>query len=113
MNYYAARPRADGSGFHYTVRNDDRIWAVGYCAEHSPHATVEEAQECFRRYLLDDPREESYADWAGCVVCDAPTKEGLRTRYPLGYGFAFCDEHRTVEQLEVRVPSVDTVAASY
>ena len=37
MNYYQARELrdADGKGtglWHYTVRNDDRIWATGYCS---------------------------------------------------------------------------------
>lgn len=29
MNYYGARQLASG-GWHYTCRNDDRIWGVGY-----------------------------------------------------------------------------------
>lgn len=113
MNYYAARPRADGSGFHYTVRNDDRIWAVGYCAEHPPHATAEGAQECFRRYLLDGMDVEEYADWTACVVCDTPTKKGLTARPPLGHGCPLCDEHRTPENFEALLPAVGKITASY
>ena len=37
MNYYQARELTDADGkptgkWHFTVRNDDRIWATGYCA---------------------------------------------------------------------------------
>lgn len=104
MNYYEARKLENGSGWHYTCRNDDRIWPVGYCADHEPHATAEEANDCFRRYLLDEISEESYEDWTGCEVCDAPTKKGLTTRRPHGTGHALCDEHRTNEQVEKLTP---------
>lgn len=113
MNYYAARPVIDGSGFHYTVRNDDHIWPVGYCEDHPPHATEEEAQECFRSYLLDGQCDVDYEDWTGCKICDAPTKKGLTTRPPLGWEYPLCDEHRTPEQLEMLVPPIGRITASY
>lgn len=36
MNYYGARQKLDENGkpsglFHYTCRNDEQIWPVGYC----------------------------------------------------------------------------------
>lgn len=46
MNYFDARELLDKSGWHYTCRNDDRIWGVGYdgpfqscrdCGGHSAH----------------------------------------------------------------------------
>jgi hypothetical protein len=125
MNYYDARPLADGSGFHYTCRNDDRIVSVGYCREHEPHATAEEARACFARYLLDGWREESYGSWHGCVweepdgggitvMCDTPTKKGLTTRPPLGHGYALCDEHRTFEHLKQLAPTdAGQITATY
>lgn len=117
MNYYDARPLADRSGFHFTARNDDRIFPVGYCASQHPdtgHATPEEARECFRRYVLDGQREETYGDWTGCEFegCDTPTKKGMTTRPPLGNGHALCDEHRTPEILEQLTPPVGQIIAS-
>lgn len=121
MNYYDALPLSDGSGWHYVQQNRRTgTHPVGYCRDHGPHETAEEARECFRRYLLDGAREESYADWTGCEApvggeerCDRPTKKGLTTRPPLGTGYALCDEHRTTEQLEKLAGRVGRIAASY
>lgn len=115
MNYYDARELKDG-GWHYTSANRrSGTHPVGYCHEHGPHETADEARECFRRYLLDGQREEAYGDWTGCEWegCDTPTKKGLTTRPPLGHGFALCDEHRTAENLEALTPDVGQIMASY
>ncbi len=85
MNYYEARELVDENGkgtgqFHYTVRNDDRIYPVGYCSTymepsddpywteeakaehrsrkdkyHGPkgHDSKIEACNCYREYELD------------------------------------------------------------
>lgn len=119
MNYYNARQIKGGEGWHYTCMNDNVIWAVGYCRDHDPHATADGARECFRRYLLDAPREENYSDWTGCEFeadgkkCDTPTKKGLAARPPLGHGYALCDEHRTPGNLEALTPPMGQMAASY
>lgn len=113
MNYYEARQRSDGSGWHYTCENDGQIWPVGYCRDHEPHPTAQEAKDCFRQYLLDDISDTTYGDWTGCEVCDEPTKKGLSTRGPLGQGFPLCDRHRTPAQVEKLTPPVDRIVASY
>lgn len=118
MNYYQARQKKgdDGEivGWHYTCSNDAiGIFPVGYCTEHEPHETAEEAEECFRRYLLDGQREVEYGDWSGCVVCDEPTKKGLGTRPPLGSDHHLCDEHRNAEMLKGLTPRPTTITASY
>lgn len=64
MNYYGAREKYttndDGelvpSGFyHYTCKNDGRIWAIGDCrdggTEHQ-HSSPEEACRCFKNYAI-------------------------------------------------------------
>lgn len=82
MNYAEARKLEDGSGWHFTVRNDDRIWTHECCREevvaglddveryrelgltlttedripgppHAPHATREEAEACFNAWRRD------------------------------------------------------------
>lgn len=113
MNYHEARKLKDKSGWHFTCMNDGHIWPEGYCRDHDPHPTRQEAQECFRRYLLDGQCEETYGDWTGCEVCDEPTKKGLTTRPPLGTGYPLCDAHRNAETLETLVGPVGHIAASY
>jgi hypothetical protein len=113
MNYYEARKLKDGSGWHWTGMNDSQIFPAGNCHEHAAHETREEAERCFRRYLLDGQREESYGDWTGCEICDKPTKKGLTTRPPLGNGYPLCDEHRTPETLESLVSAPTQICASY
>jgi hypothetical protein len=82
-----------------------------YCGSHDTEA---EARACFARYLLAGWREESYGNWIGCHVCDAPTKKGLATRPPLGNSYALCDEHRTFEQLQTLAPTdAGQITASY
>lgn len=115
MNYYDARQRQDNKRWDYTRMNDGHISPVGYCgdADHA-HDTAEAARECFARYLLDGWREENYGNWAGCAVCDVPTKKGLTTRPPLGHGYPLCDEHRTLEQLKQLAPTdAGQITASY
>lgn len=105
MNYYAPREIADPAGngvgtWRYTVRNDDRIWPVGYCAEQMcRHATPEEAREHYRQWELDHRRAVEVA-WPGnaCRICGALATKGFTTN---GYSvYLLCDEHRTREHLD-------------
>ncbi len=97
MNYAEARQLSDGGGWHYTVRNDDRIWTHQCCLDpgppatqddvekygyqlgeptlgkpHAPHATREEAEECYHAWRLRRIEEtlafsdEMFGDWTGC-----------------------------------------------
>lgn len=62
MNYYAPRELKDPatgepSGlWHYTVMNDGRVRAVGYCADKEnlcTHTTPEAASDCYKRYIRE------------------------------------------------------------
>lgn len=83
VNYYRALKRKSDGKYEFTCRNDNHIWAIGYCggwkeyAEEdftrvtglkewvgrnvhlkdkfhtSGHNTIEEAVECYRQYALD------------------------------------------------------------
>lgn len=55
MNYYDARPLLDGEGWHYTCRNDGRVWPVGYC---SPKRTC------------PDCNGDSFMLRSNCATCD-------------------------------------------
>lgn len=113
MNYYEARELKSG-GWHYTAANRRLgTWPVGDCRDHEPHATSEEAEECFRQYLLGKLVERELRDWTGCEVCDTPTKKQLGTRPPLGQDHALCDEHRTPEQVAELTERPSQIIASY
>lgn len=74
MNYYGPRPllkedadrsdwgEEDVRGYHYTRRNDSRVWPLGYCA--GPPVTTREqwekkmGQNGPARYGWDDPRAD-------------------------------------------------------
>lgn len=113
MNYLKPREMRDTSGnptgrWHYTQRNDDRIWPIGYCADGCPgHQTSDEAREHFRVYVLDHELDLD-GHWAGvwhrCQAggCDVLTDGFVRVRgWPK---FDLCDEHRTREVVESLMP---------
>lgn len=108
MNYYAARQREKDKRWDYTVMNDHVVHPVGYCRpyrdlegdpivgltvtpeylikvrafankHHSEgHATPEEAQACYREYLLDQHLElhRKHLDAQfKCLVCGTYTEE--------------------------------------
>jgi hypothetical protein len=108
MNYDQPRQVADGSGWHYTRMNDGEVWALGYCREHldQPHATEDEARDCYTRYLLDhdlrldglayaDMRKQCEATISG-ARCEIWTDKFADIR-PWGPSWTLCDEHRTRE----------------
>lgn len=94
MNYYSARPLADGSGWHYTCYNRRLgTWAVGYCAGHGPHDTEFEAQTCYTHYLLDSALRldgEDPGTRRRCVVCSKWTGRYATVQESLWF---LCDVH--------------------
>lgn len=101
MNYDQPSQLQSG-GWHYTSRNDDRIYPVGYCADHrdTPHATEDEARACYARYLIEQRTslDVTLGDWN---PCEAPSGcEVLTNRCAMVGGwtvYRLCDEHRTAE----------------
>lgn len=101
MNYDQPRQLASG-GWHYTSQNDDRVWPIGYCADHrdAPHATEDEARACYAKYLLEQCTrlDVTLGEWNPCV---APSGcETLTNRCAMIGGwttYRLCDEHRTAE----------------
>lgn len=99
MNYYAARERADHTGWHFTVSNDGQTWPVGYCACHAPHVTKAEAEACYTKFVLDtrlvlqEPRAMQARDTVlGCRECGDLTHRGavIDDKY-----IPLCEAHRT------------------
>lgn len=78
------------------------------------HDTPGEAERCYAEYLLAEITEVSWAHWAGCVICDTPTKHGLQTRQPNGDQWALCDAHRTHDQVRELAPQrISEICSSY
>lgn len=76
MNYYAARQHVDG-GWHFTCRNDERVYPVGPCREHRPHPERVDAERCYYEHVMGLPvRVSDPVDgpWSSCARCDGPTR---------------------------------------
>jgi hypothetical protein len=155
VNYQEARALTDGGGWHMTIRNDDMIWTHSCCRErvpataedverldwiyhgrlkvgdlidgdpHAPHATREEAEECYHAWRLAGIEESlAFEDavfdgWMGCEAriaedggtsshpCDQPTKGGARYRDDhRPEVIALCSEHRSPSFVLDRVKPV-------
>ena len=132
MNYAEARQLKGEAGWHFTVRNDDRIWAHQCCCTmvpatmddvartqdiyhgtlkvgdlvlgppHEPHATKEEAEECFHQWRLRQKirLDGGYGNWESCEVCGEPTKKGA-AQPDIGGArhVALCDKHLNEESV--------------
>lgn len=99
MNYDQPRQHKDG-GWHYTTFNR-RIgtFPIGYCRDHRPHATEDEARRCYRDYELNEDLrlDGTLGDWN---PCEYPECETLTNRNASIGGWSrwrLCDEHRTKE----------------
>jgi hypothetical protein len=118
VNYYGARELrdADGKGigrYHYTCRNDNRIWPVGYCVEHEGHATEQEAQDCYKRYLLDHRLNLDMTmndTQRKCCICGEWTQKAAEIDN--GQIWDLCDAHRNRETVE-KLFSVGESISSY
>lgn len=113
MNYYEARQLKDTGGWHYTCKNDDRVWPVGYCREHEPHATKEEAEDCYRGYLLDNRLRLDGKDANAqhkCRECGEWTSGLAECDLTI---VVLCDEHRTREIFEKYFPEVGQIISSW
>lgn len=99
MNYLQAREKKDG-GWHFTTMNDNAISPIGDCKNHAPHATKEEAEQCYSDYLLMHELRLGVSSnmQEKCKVCSAWTHKyatiGNIERIPL------CEDHQNVESLK-------------
>lgn len=107
MNYDQARPLLDGTGHRWTTMRDGQsrtAWPCLECVE--PHSTAESAERHFYDACLASVEEVRFGSWAGCRVCDAPTKGGLGNRSDalLFSREPLCADHRNREQLAMLHP---------
>lgn len=112
MNHYRARQLKDG-GWHFTCMNDGRAWPVGYCAEHEPHATKEEACGCYRKWLLDNRLKLNCRDnhqQRKCKECGEWTSSYAMCETDIVF---LCDKHMNRETFEKIVPVFDEMWSSW
>lgn len=87
-------------GWHYASASRRGGHPIGYCAEHEPHATEDEARACYRRWQRDHVTLDGGRwSWGGCDVkeCDNPARNGV-TIAGDGYALAIlCDDHHDRE----------------
>lgn len=117
MNYFDAReilgPDGEPSGrWRYTCRNDDKVWAVGYCAEGCPgHPTPEEAREHYRQFVLDGMRvrgPKPADSWPKdkCAVEGCPAEATHLLDAPGHRCHEVCESHANRAAMELLVPSI-------
>ena len=107
-------------GWHYTCRNDEMIWPVGYCVEHDPHPTADEAYACITNYVLDHVDWNMTLDTKTMVPrCDYPN---CRTLVDDGGGascgvggrnfYVLCFQHRNRDDLARVLGTIGRVVSS-
>jgi hypothetical protein len=107
MRQKTAREHADGSGWHYVNVGRTGGYPLGRCANHPPHATEDDARECYGAFVREDTirLDAGTVSWTSCearpdgVRCPNPAKS-IATYGDDGYGqTALCPEHMTVENV--------------
>jgi len=100
MNYYQARKRLSDNRWAFTCRKDERIWAVGYCANGHDHATKEEAEACYATYLIETKLtlDGKLSDqMLKCKECGVYTDRYAEID---GTMLVLCDQHRNLETVK-------------
>lgn len=104
MNYYEARQMRDDKGepsgiWHFTCRNDDRIWPVG-CTKDCKHTTAEEACQHWVETEIARGVRHGMSSWTTCEFesCPNPAQHTFSVGHNGGMGgYALCPEHGTDE----------------
>jgi hypothetical protein len=114
MNYYAPRQKVDG-GWHYTKMNNGRIWPVGYCASHEPHATALEAQQCYKKFICDHAAFNQGELMDAQVKCQVPECKNHTSKSALvdHDDYYLCPTHMNRDGLEVVVRLPELITSSY
>lgn len=104
MNYDQARQRKDGK-WHYTRKNDDRIYPIGFCANNcAGHDTCEEAEWHYWEWqLVNICTHNPVVDLAfvdgrqKCTLCGAVATRVASLPGIAQPEVAICDDHALQE----------------
>ncbi len=97
MKKLQARQLADGSGWHYTSGDIP----IGRCSRHEPHATAEEAEACYKNYLIEERLvfNNSNSSMHRCRVCEEFTT-GIAEIGEYMWFAVLCENHQNKESVE-------------
>jgi len=119
MNYYQPRELTrDGKGigkYHFTCKNDNQVWPVGYCADGCEgHDTEDAAREHYRQYLVDGITIDGPRDFGWpkekCSVdgCEHEANHIAMTRDPgRFYKILLCTLHATKDEAAKQIHAGD------
>ena len=96
MNHYQAR-ESKGGGWHFTCMNDGRIWPTGYCRDHTTHATQQEAEECYAKYLLDRELRFGATSDTQCKCKECGNWTSGYVDIGMTWRITLCKDHQTIE----------------
>ena len=94
-------------GWHYVSMSRRGGYPLGYCRDHEPHPTEDEARECYGRFVREQTirLDAGRCGWTSCqarpggVRCQNPA-QSVAEYGDDGYGVAaLCPEHMTVEHV--------------
>lgn len=88
-------------GWKYAMRSRRGGVPIGYCADHDPHPTEEEARRCYRKYQRDHIKLGGRCNWTSCEVL----VDGKRCPNPANHTAQFgawdlavlCEDHNTID----------------
>lgn len=98
MRQLTAARKGENGGWHYVSLSSRGGYPIGYCDTHAPHATEEEARNCYNRWRRDGIElDVTLGAPSKCDRCENFTQTGARVR---GDGYdqvTLCSAHLTVE----------------
>jgi hypothetical protein len=110
MNYYQARQLKTG-GWHFTCQNNNKVWPVGFCVEHAAHKTKQEAESCYRSYVLSNVNFNILlTESLTCSFCKRKTKKAVNIDSRI---LPLCNSHCNKETLEKKYDMGDKIISSY
>lgn len=114
MRYYSPRQKHTDGLWHYTVKVDDHVEPVGYCADDCPgHDTPQQAADHFKDYLLDKTsRKLQDPELRLCNVCKAYTTWRVLVGKGIPIRLILCEKHQGREHVE-KLVNLHKIATSY
>jgi len=119
VNYYQPRELTDADDkptgrWHYTCKNDGRVWPVGNCATDCPgHDSPEGAREHQRQYEITRVRFGiEWGDYNPCQVCGTLTNGGATWGIGRLSHARLCPEHQTHEHVDPLVIVGDVISSA-
>lgn len=120
MRNYAARQNRDGKKKWFFTYTDSEmsgmVYNAGYCQKDKGHKTKEEAEACYRKFLLNERmvfvqviNPQSHFP-CGVKDCNENTQGGALVDQQ--FSVALCKEHRTREHVDALLPPFTSIASA-